>query len=128
MSDQQQDEDTILGSTFLTAMRTECAVWPKAEPVPGFHKPVSSDVPVLLLSGTRDPVTPPAYAKQTAAHFPNSLVLIGNGLGHSVITNYCLREVATQFIEKGSTEGLDTECVADIKPAPFFTSILGPNP
>ena len=128
MTDQQQDEDTILGSTFLTAMQTECGVWPRAEPVAGFHKPVSADVPVLLLSGTRDPVTPPAYAKQTAAHFPNSLVLIGNGLGHSVITNYCLREVATQFIEKGSSKGLDTDCVADIKPAPFFTSILGPNP
>ena len=128
MSGEQHDEDTILGSTFLAAMRTECAVWPKAEPVPGFHKPVTSDVPVLLLTGTRDPVTPPSYAQQTASHFPNSLVLIGNGLGHSVITNYCMREVATQFIEQGTTHDLDTKCVADIKPAPFFTSILGPNP
>jgi len=128
MTEQHADEDTILGNTFMSALRTECAIWPKAEPAPGFHEPVTADVPVLLLSGTRDPVTPPAYAQQTASHFPDSLVLIGNGLGHSVITNYCLREVATQFIEQGSTHDLDTECVGKIKPAPFFTSILGPNP
>lgn len=128
MTGQRSDADTILGNTLLSAIKTECAIWPRGEPEPDFHNPVSADVPVLLLTGTRDPVTPPDYAKQTAAHFPNSLVLTGNGLGHSVITNYCMREIAAQFIDQGSVKVLDTECVAKILPSPFFTSILGPNP
>lgn len=128
MKGRQSDTDTILGDTLLSVIKTECTVWPGGKPDPDFHDPVTGAVPVLLLTGTRDPVTPPAYAKQTAAHFPNSLVLTGNGLGHSVITNYCMREIAAQFIEHGSVKELDTECVAKIKPAPFFTSILGPNP
>jgi len=36
--------------------------------------------------------------------------------------------VATQFIETGSVAGLDTACVEKIRPAPFFTSLLGPEP
>ena len=33
-----------------------------------------------------------------------------------------------EFIEKGSVEDLDTSCVEKILPAPFFTSLLGPDP
>ncbi|MBF8270632.1 MAG: hypothetical protein HW386_2341 [Gammaproteobacteria bacterium] len=128
MAGQYDSGDTILGNTLLSVIQTECGIWPRGEPVPDFHVPVTAAAPVLLLTGTRDPVTPPSYAEQTAAHFPHSLVLTGVGLGHSVITNYCLREIAGAFIESGSVQGLDTACVARIKPAPFFTSILGPNP
>ena len=128
MPEDLDDSDTILGNAFITLFQSRCEIWPHGESIPGFHDPVIFDVPVLLLTGTRDPVTPPAYAEQTASHFPNSLVLTGTGLGHSVITNYCLREIAGEFILMGSIEDLDTSCVAHIRPAPFFTSILGPEP
>ena len=39
-----------------------------------------------------------------------------------------LRDIAAAFIDKGSLQGLDTSCVSKIAPAPFFTSILGPEP
>jgi hypothetical protein len=42
--------------------------------------------------------------------------------------NICLRDITTAFIESGSVEDLDTSCVENIKPAPFFTSLLGPDP
>jgi len=94
----------------------------------GFHQPVVSDVPVLLMSGERDPVTPPQYAVQAAATFSNSLNLVARGQAHSVMSNVCLRDITTAFIEKGSLEDLDTSCVEKIQPAPFFTSLLGPDP
>jgi len=128
MPAEQNDADTLIGNAFLTVLRTECSIWPHSESPADFHAPVITTAPVLLLTGTRDPVTPPAYAERTSSHFPNSRVLTGTGLGHSVITNYCLREVASAFIEQGELQDLDTACVDKIKPAPFFTSILGPSP
>ena len=120
--------DTLLGATFHEVLRASCESWPRGEVAQDFHAPVTAEVPVLLLSGARDPVTPPAYATATAAHFPNSQVLVAPGQGHSVSTHPCLRDIAAAFIDKGSLQGLDTSCVSKIAPAPFFTSILGPEP
>ena len=93
-----------------------------------FHQAVVSDVPMLLMSGERDPVTPPHYAAETAENYANSLNLVARGQAHSVMKNVCLREITTAFINSGSVDGLDTRCVDDIRPSPFFTSLLGPNP
>ena len=49
-----------------------------------FRAPVRSDVPVLLLSGGLDPVTPPAAADAVAATLPNSRHVVAPGLGHIV--------------------------------------------
>ena len=65
-------------------------------------------LPVLLMSGERDPVTPPQYASQTAETFPNSLNLVARGQAHSVMKNVCLRDITTEFIEQGTVEDLDT--------------------
>jgi pimeloyl-ACP methyl ester carboxylesterase len=92
---------TLLGRIFLQAIRAQCEVWPRGEVPDGFHDPVAAAVPTLLMSGERDPVTPPHYATRAAQ---------------------------TAFIEQGSIEGLDTSCVENILPAPFFTSLLGPDP
>jgi len=106
----------------------QCRIWPHGEVPDGFHEPVRSDLPVLLMSGERDPVTPSIYAAQVAETFPNSLNLVARGQSHSVMKNVCLRDITTAFLEKGSVEDLDTACVAKIRPAPFFTSLLGPDP
>jgi pimeloyl-ACP methyl ester carboxylesterase len=122
------DSDTLIGNVFLDAIKVQCGVWPQGDVPDGFHEPVASDVPVLLLSGERDPVTPPQYAARVAETFSNSLNLVARGQSHSVMRNVCLRDVATQFIEQGSLENLETGCVERIRPAPFFTSLLGPDP
>jgi hypothetical protein len=83
---------------------------------------------VLLVSGERDPVTPPHYAAQVAQTFPNSLNLVAKGQSHSVLRNMCLREIATEFIKAGNITELDTSCVENIQSFPFFTSLLGPDP
>jgi pimeloyl-ACP methyl ester carboxylesterase len=120
--------DTLMGNLFLEIIDLQCNVWPRGEVPEDFHQPVVSDVPVLLMSGERDPVTPPHYATQAAETFSNSLNLVARGQAHSVMKNTCLREITTAFIEKGTVEGLDISCVEKILPAPFFTSLLGPDP
>lgn len=120
--------DTLMGNLFLQVIDAQCKVWPQVTVPAGFHEPVQSDLPVLLMSGARDPVTPPEYAALSAATFSNSLNLVARGQAHSVMSNDCLKKVTTAFIESGSVENLDTSCVDKIQPSPFFTSLLGPNP
>ena len=120
--------NTIIGNVFLDMVRAQCEAWPRGEVPEGFHEPVISDVPVLLVSGERDPVTPPHYAARVAETFSNSLNLVANGQSHSVLRINCLNEIATGFIQQGSISGLDTSCVDDIGSSPFFTSLLGPKP
>lgn len=122
------NSDTLLGDLFLQVTDVRCKVWPRSSVPDGFHSPVISDVPVLLMSGARDPVTPPEYAALSAESFSNSLNLVARGQAHSVMKNFCLKNITTAFIESGSVQGLDTDCVDHIRPAPFFTSLLGPKP
>lgn len=127
--DQSADySDTLMGNLFLEIIGLQCNVWPRGDVPDGFHQPVVSDLPVLLMSGERDPVTPPHYAVQTAETFSNSLNLVARGQAHSVMKNICLRDITTDFIAKGGIEDLDTTCVENIRPTPFFTSLLGPDP
>jgi pimeloyl-ACP methyl ester carboxylesterase len=56
--------DTLLGDAFARSLLSVCSFWPRG-PVPAdFHQPVASHVPVLLLSGELDPVTPPSRAEE----------------------------------------------------------------
>ena len=120
--------DTLLGSIFLESLKTQCDLWPRGEVAEDFHNPVVSDLPVLLLSGERDPVTPPHYADQAASSYSNHLNLVAQGQSHSVMTHPCFKKIATDFIAKGATENIDITCVEKIEASPFFSSLLGPNP
>ena len=128
IDDSADYSNTLIGNLFLEIIDLQCNVWPRGEVPEGFHQPVKSDLPVLLMSGERDPVTPPHYAAQTAETFPNSLNLVARGQSHSVMKNVCLRDITTEFINKGTVEDLDISCVEQIQSAPFFTSLLGPDP
>jgi pimeloyl-ACP methyl ester carboxylesterase len=75
------------------------------------------DVPVLLISGNLDPVTPPNWGDEVAGNMPNSLHLVSPGA--HVVGNQCLRSIQKQFLETGTVEGLDTSCVETLKPEPF---------
>jgi pimeloyl-ACP methyl ester carboxylesterase len=120
--------DTIIGNIMLESIRAQCGIWPRGELPEDFREPRTSPVPTLLLSGERDPVTPPEYAARTAEGFPNHLNLVARGQSHSVLRNPCLQNIATAFVEAGSVDGIDTSCVDSIGPSPFFTTLLGPEP
>ena len=120
--------DSFMGNIMLEIINLQCKVWPHDDAPADFHEAVKSEVPVLLMSGERDPVTPPHYAAQTASTFPNNMNLVARGQAHSVMNNDCMRNITTEFIENGSVEDLDTSCVENIQPSPFFTSLLGPDP
>ena len=124
----QANAGTYYGDLQTAAFQPLCAVWPHAAVPAEFKQPVVSSVPVLLLSGQADPVTPPANAVQVARTLSHSLTLVAAGQGHNVIFRGCLPRVAADFIKSGAVEGLDTACVQAIQPMPFFVDFTGPRP
>ncbi|NKI35429.1 alpha/beta hydrolase [Wenzhouxiangella sp. XN79A] len=119
---------TLLGNSMQDLYARVCDWWP-ADPVDaGFFEAFSSEVPTLLLSGERDPVTPPEYGEEAVSQFDNGRHLVAEGRGHIVVTNGCISGIATQFINDASVDELDTECMDRIGPEPFFLDLLGPAP
>jgi pimeloyl-ACP methyl ester carboxylesterase len=105
-----------------------CAVWPKGGIPDGFKTPVVSRAPALLLSGEADPVTPPDNAARAARTLANSFQIVVPGQGHNIIFRGCIPRLAADFIDRGTAAGLDTTCVADIRPMPFFIDFTGSAP
>lgn len=114
----RQTAGTFLGDYLIGGYMRVCEIWPHARLDPSFWEPVASDVPALLFSGTRDPVTPPAGAQTVARHLPNSLHLVVPGAGHGV-RGPCIQEIQDRFVETASVEDLDTSCLEARPPTEF---------
>ncbi|MBE0698127.1 MAG: alpha/beta fold hydrolase, partial [Anaerolineaceae bacterium] len=75
-----------------------CQTWYPDPPDPRENQPVSSEVPALLLSGELDPITPPEWAKGTAAALRNSYFYVIPGSGHWVTrSSACALQMALAF-------------------------------
>ncbi|RPJ24800.1 MAG: alpha/beta fold hydrolase, partial [Chloroflexi bacterium] len=105
-----------------------CATWPQREPPEVIHAPISSDVPLLMLSGEADPITPPWHAEQLAESLKNDLHLIFNNMGHGNSNSQCAAKIIDKFFESASINNLETDCVEQINPPPFFVDFSGPQP
>lgn len=105
-----------------------CKAWPQGEPAQVLREPVVSDVPVLMFSGAADPITPPWHAEKLTGSLRNSLHLVFEGMGHGNASTECGTRIMKSFIESGSIVGLDTACVAQVEPPPFFVDFSGPQP
>jgi len=124
----EENDSLLLGNSMTRASLIQCDIWPRGPLPANFHDPVSSDVPVLLLSGELDPVTPPEYAERVAQHFPNSRQLVAPGQAHIVTTRGCMGKLVTDFIINASSETLETDCIGQMQYSPFFISLTGPTP
>jgi pimeloyl-ACP methyl ester carboxylesterase len=121
-------EKTYLGTTPVDGLRTICSNWPRGPIDDDFHAQLHTDVPVLLLSGSDDPVTPPADAEEARKGLTHSIHLVLQGFGHGQLTAPCVDRLMASFIDRGSVEGLDVSCVKNDRPMPFFLTLGGPSP
>ncbi|HEX7719157.1 MAG TPA: alpha/beta hydrolase, partial [Woeseiaceae bacterium] len=120
---------TYMGPVQLDALEAICSVWPAGVLDDGLHVPLSTDLPVLLLSGDADPVTPPAFAELAAADMSNSRHLVGKDQGHGQADRPCIPEIMADFVARASVADLDEQCLAERQFAmPFFIDFTGPSP
>jgi pimeloyl-ACP methyl ester carboxylesterase len=119
---------TYIGTAQLDGLHSICSVWPRGPIDPDFHAPLHTDVPVLLLSGSDDPVTPPGDAEEARRAFTHSVHVVLKGFGHGQLTAPCIGRVMANFMSRGVVEGLDVSCVQNDRPIPFFVTLGGPSP
>ena len=93
-----------------------------------FKVPLATNLPVLLLSGDADPITPPRYADLAAVDLENATHLIGKHQGHGQIAVGCTPRLFADFIESADLESLDAECLQRSFVMPFFVDFSGPQP
>ena len=120
--------DTYIGALQLDALATMCSIWPQGPLDENFNKPLATDLPVLLLSGTSDPITPPRYAETALVEMTNSRHIANTYQGHGQITAGCMHDVIRDFVTSADPEGLDASCMDDAFIMPFFVDFSGPTP
>ena len=101
-----------------------CSLWPRGNIPAGYRDPVSSDIPVLIFSGNKDPITPPQRGDEVAKYLPNSRHIIVPAAGHGLdglSDQACVDRVIIDFMDKGNARDLDTTCVEQMAPPPFAT-------
>lgn len=124
---EQSSEGTVFGDRTVD-FASVCAEWPKGEVSAEFREPVTSDIPVLILSGEADPITPPRHAEEVAESLSNEIHLVFSDMGHGNLASECSLDIFRDFIENPFIAELDTSCVDNVQPPPFFVDFNGPRP
>lgn len=128
LKEEPTQDGSLLGNTMVDALKAQCAVWPKGTRAADFRKPLSTDVPTLLLSGEFDPVTPPRYGVEVAKALPNARHLVLKGQGHNVIAVGCTPQLLGEFLDKRDPKALDASCLDKLTYTPPFTGFYGWDP
>jgi len=122
-------ESTYMGPMMIEALQDICSVWPAGVMDTDLRTPLSVDVPVLLLSGTADPITPPAYAERAMASMPNARHIVGRDQGHGQIAVGCMPDLLADFVDSADPQAIDTSCFEERSHVmPFFIDFTGPSP
>jgi pimeloyl-ACP methyl ester carboxylesterase len=114
---EKETKNTYFGDFRVRGQMAICDFWPQSRLPDNYGDPVSVNVPVLLLSGTLDAVTPPRWGEEAASHLPNSLHVVAPG-AHGV-GGECIAGIINTFLNTGSVDGIDTSCVQDMRLPPF---------
>jgi pimeloyl-ACP methyl ester carboxylesterase len=114
------DFDTY-ATAHIAAFRNACSHVPRrAEPRSLWRLPASSRVPVLALVGGADPQDPVTNLLDLKRHFPDSRPVVLPHQGHDFGWGGACDAVLANFVELGTTKGLDTTpCVGEVVVPPF---------
>ncbi|MGV8960262.1 MAG: alpha/beta hydrolase [Stenotrophomonas sp.] len=118
----------LLGPEVAQMFFAACPAWKVGTRPADFTQPFRSALPVLLLSGELDPVTPPAYAAQVLKGLPNGRALVAKGQGHGTLGVGCMPKLLGQFMDKADARTLDASCLDTLVDVPAFTSFNGWEP
>ncbi|HUI90239.1 MAG TPA: alpha/beta fold hydrolase [Anaerolineales bacterium] len=104
-----------------------CKSWGATAPAYGEDDPTVSNIPSLIITGSFDPTTPPAYAKQVAARLSHSYYFEFPNLGHTPTaadSSGCAMSIVEQFLDNPSTEP-DRSCLDKLKTPVFVVPYTG---
>jgi pimeloyl-ACP methyl ester carboxylesterase len=111
---------TLAGDYRIRQQQQACKLWKVPPREPALGKP--SDVPMLLMEGQLDSVTPPWSQAELERYFPKGRQIILPKVGHLQVGLEgieCLDKIEEQFIATLNTETLDASCRDKIHRKPF---------
>ncbi|HEV8240872.1 MAG TPA: alpha/beta hydrolase [Thermoanaerobaculia bacterium] len=117
---------TFLYDFRVRAQQAACREWNVSRAPAAEVAPVTGPVPALLVSGERDPVTPGRWGDEVARTLPNAVHVIVPDGGHGtegMRGAECIDRLLDELVERGTTRGLDTSCVAKIERPAFATEL-----
>ncbi len=111
---------SFVGDYRVRRLFAICELWPRARIDPAQRQAVRSDVPVLLVNGGLDPVTPPDFVRRASRFLTRGLALVSPYAGHEEAFDSCTEAIGAELVRRGTIEGLDTSCLDKAKPWPFL--------
>lgn len=114
---------TFLGTYLIEEYRRACSLWKRGEIPADYHQVVRSDAPVLILSGGRDPSTPPRWGEKTVGGLPNGRHIVFPAGGHGVGGTPCGMGIIRSFLAGTQPAQLDAACASsEAERTPFRTT------
>lgn len=100
---------------------TDCAIWDVPPRGIVENQPVTSGLPVLLISGGFDPITPPSYADRVASSLSNATSFVFEGASHSPgLGDACGRRLVADFLEHLASSPSASACVSQSRVPTFL--------
>ena len=111
-------KDADVGNEAIVKL---CQSWDVTQLDDMVDVPVSSDLPVLILNGRFDPITPPDYGAEAAKTLPNSYSFTFPNTGHGAATSSeCADNIILDFLDDPG-ERPEGSCIQNIPPVDFIT-------
>ncbi|MCE7946176.1 MAG: alpha/beta hydrolase [Chloroflexi bacterium CFX4] len=115
--------EAIVGKLISDVERIteQCKIWNVPALPASFKEAVRSGVPVLVLNGEYDPITPPAWGDLAAETLSSGYSFTFPGVGHgAAATSPCADSIIAAFLDDPDSEP-DGACIADLAPPRFVT-------
>lgn len=126
MSDEQRQKNIaeyFTEDSYYQYWSTACNGWPSLAGDDDIHDTYESDVPMLILSGELDPVTPPSMGDHLAKSFANSKHFVVEGVGHNVSYHGCMPKILGEFLENTDVSLLDATCLDKMRRPAFVVPV-----
>lgn len=110
--------------THLRHQWAQCALFPTGVASIDQSQPVSSTLPVLILQGGLDTITPPSWAEAALETLPNAFYFEFSGQGHVVIqqplsvSSGCPAQITLRFLND-LAHAPNSECIHNIYSIPW---------
>lgn len=114
---------TFLGSYRVDEQMSACTIW-NVPPRTLTYGTTRHDVPLLIIAGDRDYVTPVAWSRRAAESASKSSVVVIPKLGHmpdGMTGAECIDVMAAALFTRANLADVDTSCVGKMKPGSFAT-------
>lgn len=118
-------KETVFGAALVARAKEWCQRWRVGTVPESYFAPVRTEHFTLVLSGERDPATPPRWGTLVADRLPSSRHLVVAGASHGVTPVGCVPKIIGEFLTSSAPLTVDASCVQRIAAPPIFTHPTG---